>query len=313
MRARIDQLTASDERLGALADGLVARWEQSRYAGMSGQFDLGGVLAPLFATGAVAGTAGIGRITPGQRLRGAAEAVTVAPVKTSSPIAPPTSLAEAFRRFPKSASAQIAVERYVMTDGTSRYLAYLTGTRAALGYGGEEPWDMKSNQQLYTGDRSASYEATRAALAAAGAQPGDEVNVVAHSQSGMIAAHLSMEGEFDVRVQLTAGSPVELVLDADQTIIQLRHTDDVVSALAGGGSPGGTGSADSFVASRIGDPAVGIQDVMLRTHQLDAYIETAELVDASDDPRVRGLDAFWSGLNEAVTIESTEYRAERVR
>jgi pimeloyl-ACP methyl ester carboxylesterase len=177
--------------------------------------------------------------------------------------------------------------------------------------GGAEPWDMRSNTQLYTGENSASYQATIDALQAAGAEPGDRVDVVAHSQGGVIAAHLAMESEYDVRVQMTAGSPVEPTVDDDQLLIQLRHTDDVVSSLAAGGSPDGTGSPDSFTAEREADPAAGLQDLLLAPHQLDAYIETAEQVDASGDPRVAALDELWSELDGAVQITATEYHAER--
>ena len=158
---------------------------------------------------------------------------------------------------------------------------------------------------------SASYQATLDALEAAGAEPGDRVDIFAHSQGAMIGAHLAMESEFDVQVQMTAGSPVEPTLDDDQLLVQLRHTDDVVSSLAGGGSPNGTGSPDSFIAQREGDPARGPQDLLLAPHQLEAYIETAEQVDASDDPRAAALEGYWAELDGAVEITATEYHAER--
>ena len=184
---------------------------------------------------------GLGKVLPGETLRGRADPVSVSPVKTSSPTGAPSGLAGAFGRMPTTAGAQVAVEKYSFADGTTKFVAYLEGTQS-VGWGGKEPWDSKSNLQLYTGQRSASYQSTLDALKAAGAEPADEVDVVAHSQSGMVAAHLAMESEFDVQMQITAGSPVEPTLDDDQTIIQLRHTNDPVSALAGGGSPEGTGS-----------------------------------------------------------------------
>src|SRR5690606_41610677 len=98
---------------------------------------------------------------------------------------------------------------YAMPDGRKRSMLCAKG-KQTVGFGGSDPWDMKSNKELYTGERSASYQATLDALVASGAKPGDGVDVYAHSQAGMIAAHLSMESEFDVRVQVTAGSPVEI-------------------------------------------------------------------------------------------------------
>jgi hypothetical protein len=311
LQGRIESLTASDERIATMADWLVAGWKDDRFEGLGEQYDLGGLVAPLFWGGPLAGIVlGLGTVRPGMTLKGVADPVTVTPVRTSTPTSAPSSLADAFRRFPTAPGAQIKVEQLVMADGTKRYMAYIKGSQS-VAIGGAEPWDMRSNTQLYTGEKSASYQATLDALEAAGAQPGDRVDVVAHSQGGVIAAHLAMESGYDVQVQLTAGSPVEPTLDDDQLLIQLRHTDDVVSSLAAGGSPEGTGSPGSFTAEREADPAAGLQDLLLAPHQLDAYVETAAQVDASGDPRVAALDELWSDLDGAVQITATEYHAER--
>ncbi|MDF2508575.1 MAG: hypothetical protein K0Q52_2434, partial [Microbacterium sp.] len=229
------------------------------------------------------------------------------------PAGAPKSVAGALQRLP-STSAQVAVEKYTMADGATRYITYVKGTQNSSPWegGGTDPWDMKSNAQLYQGERSASYQATVDALAAAGAQPGDRVDVVGYSQGGMIAAHLAMESEYDVAMQLTAGSPQESSLGDDQTLIQLAHSDDVVAKLAAGGSAAGTGSPDSFTATREVDLPDGLYDLSLKPHALEAYVETAKMVDASDDPRAEALDAYWRELGEAVQVERTEFHAERV-
>lgn len=319
LRARADAIASTDPRVSALADQLLAQWRDHRFDGLGDQFDLGrpfgpsfgGVFGPLFlGVGLVAATARTGVIPAGVVLRGTADPVTVSPGKSGTPKAPPASLPEALKRFPTGDGAQVKVERYAMPDGSNRFVVYAKGTQSAL-YGGKEPWDMKSNKELYAGEKSASYQATIDALQQAGAQSGDRVDVVAHSQAGMIASFLAMQSEFDVGVQITAGSPVEPTLDDDQLLIQLRHTDDLVSSLAGGGSPGGTGSPDSFTAERVGDPVAGLQDLVLHTHMLDSYIETAEMLEESGDPRLEALDGLWDELSAAESIDSTEYRAER--
>lgn len=309
--ARIERLEASDDRLGGMADMLVVGWKDGRYEGLSSQFDLGGVLAPFFVGGGLVGaTAGLGKVHPGDTLSGRADPVTVRPVATSNPVGTPTSLADAFRRLPEAPGAQIRVDRLTMSDGSTQFVAYIKGTQSPW-YGAGDPWDMKSNAELYAGKTSASYQATLDALAAAGARPGDRVDLFAHSQAGMIASHLAMESEFDVQVMVTAGSPTEPTLREDQLLVQLVHSDDIVSSLAGGGSPGGTGSPGSFTATREGDPFDGVQDVWADTHWMHSYIETAEMVDASDDPRAVALDDYWRMLDEAEVIESTQYRADR--
>lgn len=312
VRAHLDRLLAGDGRAAVMADWLTEGWEERRFEGLGDQYDLRGLLPPLFFAGAIVGmTSGLGKVHPGDTLKGRADAVRVTAVERSTPSAP-KSLAGALRRMP-SGSAQVAVEKYTMADGAIRYVAYVKGTQTAAPWqsGKADPWDMTSNVQLYQGQRSASYQATVDALKHAGAESGDRVDVVAYSQGGMIAAHLSMESEFDVSMQLTAGSPTEPTVGDDQTLIQLRHTDDVVSGLSAGGSVEGTGSADSFTASGVGDPHDGIQDLTVQAHQLETYIETAAMVDASDDPRAEALDDYWDELSGAVEIERTEYHAER--
>ena len=308
---RADRLAATDDRIPAMAEEVVSQWRAGRFEGLTGNLVTPALYDQVFRTVALVGAfSGAGRIRPGETLAGTADRVLVSPVTTSSPVGAPTGIAGAFRRLPATAGAQIAVEKYSFADGSTKFVAYLKGTQS-VGWGGKEPWDSKSNVELYTEQKSASYQATLEALEAAGAQPGDEVDVVAHSQSGMIAAHLAMESGFDVQMQITAGSPVEPTLDDDQTIVQLRHSDDPVSALAGGGSPEGTGSDDSAVVSTQGDPFDTFGDLAVRAHHLDAYIDTAEIADASSDPRMDAMDEFWAELDSAEVIERTEYQAER--
>jgi hypothetical protein len=293
----------------------VGAWLLRRFRGLGDQFDLGGLLPPVFLTGALIGTtSGMAKVREGMVLGGRPDPVIVQPVATSRPSAP-ADLRAALGRLPHARGAQVAVERYTMPDGARRYVAYLGGTRNSSPFqaGGVEPWDVKSNLELYTGTRSASYQATLDALDAAGAKPGDRVDLVAYSQSGLIAAHLSMESEYDVGMQITVGSPTEPTLRDDQTIVQIRHSDDMVSALAEGGSTEGTGSPDSFTARRVGDPGAGPQDLSLQAHDIDTYRETARLIDTSADPRAEALDDYWVELDRATRVERTEFRAERVR
>ncbi|MGW8482552.1 hypothetical protein ACWGJP_05395 [Microbacterium sp. NPDC055903] len=313
--AEIAEIEAADERLATVADYLTAGWEERRFEGLDSQFDLLGLtgLAPgavVAAVTAVSTTGLVGTVPPGFVVTGKADPVVVRPVQTSAPVAPPASLADAFRRFPETENAQVKVERYTFADGATRYVLYAKGTQSGLA-GGEEPWDMRSNAQMYLGMDAASYRATVEALHQAGAGPGDRVDVYAHSQAGMIGSYLATQGEFDVDLLVTAGSPVEPMLGEDQLLIQLRHSDDLVNALAGGGSPQGSGSADSFVAQREGDPPSQWRDVILEPHMIDTYIETAELVDDSGDPRVEAYRVRLAELARAEHIEATEYEADR--
>ncbi|MET0860140.1 MAG: hypothetical protein ABW091_03835 [Microbacterium sp.] len=269
----------------------------------------------------VIGAAGRGSIERAETLRGPVPTVTVTPVvegaaqplsgAAASPASvAPASLAGAASRIPGGGGARIRVEKYSMRDGTSQFAVYVAGTQTASA-GGQDPFDMTSNVQLYAGERSASYEATLEALAQSGAEAGDVVHAFGHSQGAMILAHLALEGGYDTQTIVTYGSPVEADL-GDQTLsVALRHRDDPIAALAAGGSAGSVGSAGSFVAERAADPATGMHDWRMPAHGIAAYTETARMLDESTDPRMREVRAVFDTLAGAQRVEVVEYAAQR--
>lgn len=212
-------------------------------------------------------------------------------------------LAQATRRIPQHAA--VRVEKYTMPGGRREFAVYIAGTGAGSAFDGQ------SNVQLYSGQTSASYEAVRDALRQAGARPGDVLHEFGHSQGGMIAARMALEGEYDVQTLVTLGSPVQAEVPASILSVELRHDDDIVSALAGGGSPAGVGSSESIVVTRTADPMPSVTDAALVSHGIDAYATTAGLVDASDDPRVGAVRAVFAHLENATSVVATEYTAER--
>ncbi|WP_050724006.1 alpha/beta hydrolase [Microbacterium sp. GCS4] len=313
-REGMRRLEDADARIPGMAADLLDQWRVERFEGLITQMPWGGFLGPVFLPLAfIGGGTSLGVVPRGAKLHGKAEPVSVAPVKASTPAGAPAGLEGAVLRIPEKRGAQVAVEKYSFAGGTSTYVVYIKGTQtfAPGDWGGRDPWDMKSNSELYSGRRSASYDATIAALEAAGARPGDQVAVVAHSQGGAVATYVAMQSEYDVPVVITAGSPIDPTLRDDQTLVTLGHTDDGVRALSGGGSPGGTGTADSITITREQDPGFTTNDVGI-PHHLASYGELAAQADASGDPRIEELDAFWQRLDEAEVIERTEFRAERV-
>jgi len=300
----------------------------------------GGAVVGLGTLGAAAyvGIAGTGRLAPGARLTGTAGTVTVTAVKPEGPSGPapgvapgpgstvgqappsswrppsavaPRSLAAATARIPGDGAARVRVEKYTMPDGSRQAVVYIAGMQSGDVSGGDDPWDNESNLQLYSGRMSDSYAATEAALAAAGVGAGDAVHVVAFSQGGMIGAHLALEGDYDVQTLVSLGSPVEADVGAGTLSVAIRHTDDPVAGLAGGGALEGVGAPGSFVAERVYDPGTGADDATLPAHRLTAYAETAAMVDASADPRVAGVRAVFDDLARAESVEVSEYAAVR--
>jgi pimeloyl-ACP methyl ester carboxylesterase len=313
LQLEISELERSDPRIVALADALMANASTGHDAGLHGQALVGGaaLMWPLaLVTALIAGFGSSrGPIAPGTVLKGRAAPVTLRAQPAAAPPKPPTSLASSLSRIPSGESSQVRVEKYTMPDGARQFAVYVTGTQAVSG---KDPWDMTSNAELTLDVRSSSYDATLQALEQAGAEPGDAVHAWGHSQGGMIVSHLAMEGQYDVRTVVTAGNPVEPTLSDDVLSVQLRHTDDPISVLAGPGSPTGTGSADSMVVRRNADPTPQVHDLLLHTHGIGEYRETAALVDESGDPRVQALEAVWAELGTAVDVQATEFRAERV-
>lgn len=244
-----------------------------------------------------------GPVTPLPPAATAVRAVTPA----SGPV---TGLADAARRVPGAAEARVRVERYAMPGGGSQAAVYIAGTQAVSG-GSGDPFDMRSNLELYRGERSASLESVELALREAGVDPGEPVHVFGHSQGAMLASALALEGTYDVQTLITYGSPVEAAVPDGVLSVGIRHTDDPVAGLAGGGHAETVGAPGSFVAERVADPVGGVQDLTLAAHGIERYAETAAMVDASSDPRAAALRDLWSTLGSAERVTVTEYAASR--
>jgi len=311
--ARIAELLAHDPGIDLAAIGprlghdLRAPWELMRQAGVVGTLLAPGMglalPAVVWAVGNAVRTGGQGAVPSASRLTGSRAPVVVTRVdhRAGTPVG---SLAQAAARIPREAG--IRVERYAMPDGGRRFVVYIAGTRLGTAF------DMDSNVDLYgRGRTSPAYEAVRQALERSGARPGDVVHEVGHSQGGMVAGRIALEGEFDVRTLVTLGSPVQAQVPDTVLSVEVRHSDDIVSALADGGSVAGVGSAESFVAERTAHPAVTIEDVILPAHHLAAYTETAAMLDASPDPRMGAVRAVFAELGEATSVDVAEYSATR--
>ncbi|MGZ8804055.1 MAG: hypothetical protein ACXWZG_01970 [Microbacterium sp.] len=256
------------------------------------------------------GTVGGGTIPATARLEGSAKHVVIAPVAPRAPATAPLSLADAAARVPGGGDARVRVECYTMPDGSRQFAVYVAGTQT-VAPNTRDPFDMTSNVELYTGQRSASFDATRAALADSGAEPGDVVHAFGHSQSAMVVARLAVEGGFDAQTVVSFGSPVEADLGDRTLSISLRHDDDPVAALAAGGHTHAVGGAGSFIASRTADPLPGLHDLGMPAHAIDEYTRTAELLDASADPRMGAVRELFAQLQGAASVDVTEYSAER--
>ncbi|MHC2998152.1 hypothetical protein [Microbacterium sp. HJ5] len=289
--------------------GFMVGFDLSVVGAAVGGVVLGGLALGL---GITAGVGGFGRVPADARLTGrGGTPVTLASV-TPAPTASvaPTGLASVAQRMPGAGESRVRVERYTMPDGSREFAVYVAGMQT-LAVGGDDPWDNLSNVQLYSGESSASYEATVQALHAAGAESGDVVHAFGHSQGAMIGSHLALEGGYDVQTLATFGSPIEAEVGPSTLSVAIRHTDDPVSALAGAGSNGPVGAAGSFIVEREAHSDSGLDDFGVPAHRMAAYTETAELIDASTDPRMGPVRDVFDRLATAESVEVTEFAAER--
>ncbi|BDV32363.1 hypothetical protein [Microbacterium terricola] len=275
--------------------------------------------SPVLAAWAAAGTYllaqgvaldGSGRIPRHARLLPVVSEVrvTLLPAPAGAAATAPRDLADAASRIPAD-RARVRVERYTMPDGARQFAVYISGTRSMAVRGGTEAFDMASNLQLYRGVRSASYSAAAEALHRAGARRGDVVHIAGHSQGAMVGSRLALEGGFAAKTLITLGSPVEADLDDRTLSVALRHRDDPVAALAGGGHADPVGAPGSIVAERTAVPGDVVLD--LDAHSAAAYAETAALLDASPDPRMEAVRQLFDELDHAASIDVFEYAAER--
>ena len=253
-----------------------------------------------------------GTIAPGSRLVPSGAAARVRRTATEADVASPDGLADALGRIPHD-DARVRIETYTMPDGTMRYAVYLAGTREFSPLAdGTDPWDMTSNLQMYFGQDSAAYEAVKAAMVDAGVPAGARVYLFGHSQGGLIADWLAVQGEYEVPLLVTAGSPTEAAVGDETLSVQLRHTDDIVQSLAGGGSDARVGGEGSMVVERAGTPGAQLGDVTDAAHHLTAYVATAKMVDAAADPRATRMRSVLGELRGATSVTAVEYDATRV-
>ncbi len=285
---------------------LIASGVLGAAAGASRLGTVSGSPAPLGGPGRAGGAAaGPGSQVAAVRADGPRLAPTPQPL-----LAAPSSLHALAQRVPRG-DDQIRVERYARPGGASRFVLYVAGTRSPAGFGGVEPWDMASNVGLYLGEGSASYAAVAEALRQAGATAEDPVVAVGYSQGAAITSQLAMSGAFRVEATISFGSPVAADLPADVLDVNVRHTDDLVPLLQGGGHPVRTGAEGSVIVERPVHPGPGLPSASIEAHDLDHYIDTAAIVDASPDTQLEGLRVLLGELDSDTPAGATTYLARR--
>lgn len=235
-------------------------------------------------------------------------AVTVAVRSTSSEVAPANGVRDRAERIPEEPE-QIRIDRYSTPGGPDRFEVYIAGTAELSVASVDEPWDMTSNLTAMGGGSAGSYRAVEEAMRLAGVEAGSPVTVTGYSQGGLIAAQLAASGDYSIDGLVTFGAPAgQVAVPHDIPYLAVEHTNDLVPAL------GGTfASSEPVVVRRqLFDGPPPPSEYVLPAHRLPNYLETAGLVDVSDDPRI---EATLRRLEhaQATSVTSTVYLATRSR
>ena len=208
--------------------------------------------------------------------------VRVDSVATLLPRPAPKSVGDLASRIAETNSSKrpsVVVEKY--TDGKKNlYVAYLPGMRSLGVVGGHEPFDLAASvQQLADPEQASSQLAVEKALAAAGVTKSDELILAGYSQGGMVAASLATnQTDYQVSTIVTLGSPIaQLELPKHVSVMAVEHTNDVIPALSGSINPL---TENWLTVGREID--LGLGESALTAHEIEHYLETANLIDQDD-------------------------------
>ncbi|MFJ4045975.1 hypothetical protein ACIPV2_09555 [Microbacterium sp. NPDC089987] len=320
LQARIDALLDSNPELDAMASTLTSTWQRSSTAGLLAQpldaiawgaLSMQAAVPVWILAGLLrSGTRVMGTVPSGTGITGGAPPVVVRRVSTASVDGSAVTLKQLVTRLP-GGKAQVAVEKRTHADGAVSFVAYIDGTRSMTS-GGDDPWDMGSNWDLYVDrEQSAAYAATLEALQLAGAEEGARVDLVGYSQGAAIAGAVAMSGMYETPRVMIVGSPAVPSLETDQTLIRVFHTDDPVGAgLTAGGPAYATGSPESITVSR--EYATRSELSSVPSHFRDAYDETIAQAETSGDARVKSLhESLRAEAHDIVSVERMEFQATR--
>lgn len=178
--------------------------------------------------------------------------------------------------------------------------------RAAKAAGvNEVPQDWLTNLQVYSGLPSSVENGVVQALDAAGVGADEPVLFTGHSQGAMIAMSAAsdprIQNNYQVDSVVTFGGPVgHMRVPPEVSVLNVEHTGDLVSGLENTPNPI---EPNRFTATRdiaaSTDPADAGVNSVAQSHDIPAYLRTAELIDGTDSPVL----ASWRSQSAAVMAD----------
>ena len=201
------------------------------------------------------------------------------------------SLGSALRRvsdLEHTSTADLAVERVVAADGTTRWVVELPGMRH-MGVSGD-PEDLSGSIAAMALPATAYTRSVAQALDAVGAPRGAPVLLVGHSEGGIVAMDLAGDPAFNGgRVRVThvvvAGSPIsskQVAAGSGTKVFSVENVNDVVTHLDAVDAAPETPQRLTYQFSADGHDVV-------ETHDAARYAARVDALDDSPNPLWRGF------------------------
>ncbi len=241
--------------------------------------------------------------------------VSVEKVDENAEVLQPT-MAESLRRLERLHSlndGEIEVIGFE-ANGSASWMVLIPGTQPDSP--STNPFDIQGIGEAVGYDSEEVVPAVGQALREAGAEAGDQVVAVGHSQGGIHAMNLSRNkaflSEFDLKYVLTAGAPVgDITPEPGISSLHLEHVQDWV--------PGTDGRMNADTKDRVTvtltdevkspegqDPGIG------PGHGQENYARGAELVVASRDPSLAASATAFAGIVGAGgAVKVTRFKLKR--
>ncbi len=178
------------------------------------------------------------------------------------------------------------------------------------------PFDMQGIGEGLGYDSEEIIPAISQALHEAGAESGDQVVAVGHSQGGIHAMNLGQNkaflSEFDLKFVLTAGAPVGgITAEPGISSLHLEHAQDWVPGTDGRMNPDTKDRVTVTLNNEVRTPdgeGLGLGP----GHNQEYYAEGADLVGASHDPSLMASTAVFAGaVGAGGAAKVTRYKLMR--
>lgn len=189
--------------------------------------------------------------------------------------------------------AALEIQSWKNQEGKPAYRVLLRGTES-WDAGSVQSQDMASNLAAVAQIPSTQLVGVKAAMEAAGIQPGDPVQIFGHSQAGIIASQIAQEagrdGHFNVVSVVTVASPTGGYRFAPDTqAVHVENLHDAVPALDGVYNPATPSRLTLYLDAEVSSP-----------HDRSSYRQIL----AGVEGKTPVFDAAWERANHRLYLDS---------